>query len=274
MKNLLNFIPAVLLSTTVVAAGDLTILNAGSKTGSFAMQSTAYAQDLGNNYNVTLDIPGDYCVAVKGILPTLTGPTLMAWASDYESTGRDGQGCATIDFEPSQVVLHTSEAMEICSMDGSDITQTSGKVGHTKPAYVFSRMIDNINNHYGTDHSKVPYEGSSATRTAVINGEVDYALTYPKHARLIEENGGSCGYKMNGSDDPSLALTGDTVWLAFNMTIAETETLRSQITALHSDCDAAIASFSGCGTNLKIDFDATEDQIITSWEASVDAQRQ
>ena len=95
MKNLLNFIPAVLLSTTVVAAGDLTILNAGSKTGSFAMQSTAYAQDLGNNYNVTLDIPGDYCVAVKGILPTLTGPTLMAWASDYESTGRDGSSRLT-----------------------------------------------------------------------------------------------------------------------------------------------------------------------------------
>ena len=63
MKNLLLSATILAASTTGTLATDLTILNAGSKTGSFAMQSTAYAQDLGSAYNVTLDIHGDYCVA-------------------------------------------------------------------------------------------------------------------------------------------------------------------------------------------------------------------
>ena len=43
----------------------LTILNAGSKTGSFAMQMTAVSKDLQEYYNIDLKIPGDYCTAVQ-----------------------------------------------------------------------------------------------------------------------------------------------------------------------------------------------------------------
>ena len=223
MKNLLLSATILAASTTGTLATDLTILNAGSKTGSFAMQSTAYAQDLGSAYNVTLDIPGDYCVAVKGILPTIDHAVLMPWASDFES-------------------------------------------------FIFARLIDRINDVYGTEHTNVPYDGSGATRTALINGEVDYVLTYPKHARYIEQNGGQCLFSMDDAEN-NLALTADTVWLAFNMDANETELLRQKVRDLHADCDSAIATYSDCGKNLQIDLTATDEDIMQTWEQSVNAQR-
>jgi len=272
MKNLLLSATILAASTTGTLATDLTILNAGSKTGSFAMQSTAYAQDLGSAYNVTLDIPGDYCVAVKGILPTIDHAVLMPWASDFESIGRDGEGCAAMNFDSSDVILHTSEATEICSMSGQDITTVSGQVGHTVPSFIFARLIDRINDVYGTEHTNVPYDGSGATRTALINGEVDYVLTYPKHARYIEQNGGQCLFSMDDAEN-GLALTSDTVWLAFNMNDNETELLRQKVRDLHADCDSAIATYSDCGKNLQIDLTATDEDIMRTWEQSVNAQR-
>ena len=78
MKNYL-IIGAILFSTSAIA-DSLTILNSGSKTGGFSMQSTAYSQDLADEFNVTLVNPGDRCVALGNLLPKIDGPVLMPWA--------------------------------------------------------------------------------------------------------------------------------------------------------------------------------------------------
>ena len=96
---MIKLITAILVTTfsISVAAADLTILNSGSKTGGFSMQSTAYSKDLAKEYNVTLVNPGDRCVALGSLLPKIKGPVLMPWASDYEAVGRDG-GCVKFDI--------------------------------------------------------------------------------------------------------------------------------------------------------------------------------
>ena len=72
MKNILLSIFAVLSVTTVANADELTILNSGSKTGSFSMTSIAYYTDLMTEFdNIQLINPGNRCVALTSILPRL-----------------------------------------------------------------------------------------------------------------------------------------------------------------------------------------------------------
>jgi len=85
LKKLVIAAAVALFSTTAVAADKLTIINSGSKTGGFSMQSTAYSTDLAKDYDVTLVNPGDRCVALGSLLPKISGPVLMPWASDYEA---------------------------------------------------------------------------------------------------------------------------------------------------------------------------------------------
>ena len=86
IKIITTAITIALLSSSAFAAEKLTIINSGSKTGGFSMQSTAYAADLDKDYNVTLVSPGDRCVAVGALLPKIKGPVLMPWATDYVMT--------------------------------------------------------------------------------------------------------------------------------------------------------------------------------------------
>ena len=75
-KIILTLIFSCLFVANSFAKETLTILNAGSKTGSFAMQMTAVSKDLQKYYNIDLKIPGDYCTAVQ-MLKSIKGPVLM-----------------------------------------------------------------------------------------------------------------------------------------------------------------------------------------------------
>ena len=55
------------------AAEKLTILNSGSKTGGFSMQSQAYSTDLANLYDVNLVNPRDPCVALGSLASKIDG---------------------------------------------------------------------------------------------------------------------------------------------------------------------------------------------------------
>ena len=103
MKKLLVAFVIALFSTSALAAEKLTILNSGSKTGGFSMQSQAYATDLAGLYDVDLINPGDRCVALGSLLPKITGPVLMPWASDYEAVGRDN-GCVSFDINQARAL--------------------------------------------------------------------------------------------------------------------------------------------------------------------------
>ena len=122
IKIITTAMTIALASTPAFAAEKLTIINSGSKTGGFSMQSTAYAADLAKDYDVTLVNPGDRCVALGSLLPKIDGPVLMPWASDYEAVGRDG-GCVKFDINTAITLRYDSAPLFVCTR-GGDIVKT------------------------------------------------------------------------------------------------------------------------------------------------------
>ena len=121
---------------TIAAAGfsfsanatDLTILNTGSKSGSYAGLTTALSSDFtGSDFQN----PGKHCVAINSNLKSITTPVLFPWANDLEAAGRDGDGCATVNITKDEVLGYTSSPLHVCAMDDKDFLKTSGKVGHS-----------------------------------------------------------------------------------------------------------------------------------------------
>lgn len=284
MKNILLSIFAALSFTTVASANELTILNSGSKTGSFSMTSIAYYTDLMTEFdNIQLINPGNRCVAVNSILPRLSGPVLMPWASDYEANGRDG-GCVTFDISQGHVIRYNAEPMNVCHMGGLDVTVDSGRIGHTVPADgPLSRAAGAINNSFGTDHTNVVYDGQGDTRLALINGEIDYALLAREHAAYVISNGGVCDVDLSNNpttslysqsdNNPQLVFGFDNVWLGLNMTQDQALALRNTLIAAHNNCESASARYTGCGELVNIVWDITDEQALARWEPVVESQR-
>lgn len=284
MKNILLSIFAVLSVATVANADELTILNSGSKTGSFSMTSIAYYTDLMTKFdNIQLINPGNRCVALTSILPRLSGPVLMPWASDYEASGRDG-GCVTFDISQGHVIRYNAEPMNVCYMGGIDVTVNSGRIGHTVPADgPLSRAAGAINNSFGTDHTNVVYDGQGDTRLALINGEIDYALLAREHAAYVISNGGVCDIDLSNNpttslysradNNPQLVFGFDNVWLGLNMTQDQALKLRDTLIAAHNNCESASARYTGCGELVNIVWDITDEQALARWEPVVESQR-
>jgi hypothetical protein len=284
MKKLYTLLLAIMLATPMHAE-ELTILNSGSKTGSFSMTSIAYYTDLLKDYDtINLVNPGNRCVAIGSLLPRLTGPVLMPWASDYEASGRNG-GCVTFDITKGTVLRYNKQPVNICQMSKDmDITKNSGKVGHTVPADgPLSRATTYINASFGTEHTNVAYDGSGDVRLALLNGEIDYALVTKEHAAYVKENGGSCTYDLSNSSitslfsldptNPKLVFSFDDVWLALNMTKEQADTLKNTLVAKHNDCDTASAKYTSCGKLINIYWELTAEEAISSWELAVESQR-
>ena len=282
-KIILTLIVSSFFITSSFAKDSLTILNAGSKTGSFAMQMTAVSKDLQKFYNIDLKIPGDYCTAVQ-MLKSMKGPVLMPWANDFEAIGRDGKGCATFDVAPSQVVRYDSTVMCICSMkyDAESLMKNKHTVGHTGPALAFRRAVLALSESFGATVKPIAYDGSGATKTGLYNGEVDYALISIKHGRDIIKNGGKCFYEYSANKnsdlvalatlDPKnkLLIAGfDAVWLALNMTNKEVAKLKAKIKEVHMDPSSAMYEYTQGGKVLNVMWDLTADQITEQWETSV-----
>ena len=274
----------VALTATASFASDLTILNSGSKTGGFSMQSTAYSQDLAGAYNVTLVNPGDRCVALGSLLPNISGPILMPWASDYEAVGRDG-GCVTFDVTNAQVLRYDSAPLYVCTR-GGDIRADTGRVGHTVPVDgPLATLIRGFNTEFGTDHTPVVYDGSGDARLALINGEVDYALLSKKHVLVVTEADAAitCDTSLASAGPNSLpAETGnqalafgwDMPWLALNMSEAEANELQRNMMMSHLNCSTAIGTWTKCNSVYTTRWDLSVDEVVQRWEPMVKSQQQ
>lgn len=283
MKNLLVAATIAIFSTTAFAAEKLTILNSGSKTGGFSMQSQAYSKDLAEDYDVTLVNPGDRCVALGSLLPKIDGPVLMPWASDYEAVGRDG-GCVKFDINTAITLRYDSAPLFVCTR-GGEISVDSGRVAHTVPADgPLARVVKEFNNEFGTAHKPVVYDGSGDARLALINGEVDYALLSKKHVLVVTETDPSitCEQSLASAGpnslpvitgNPKLAFGWDMTWMALNMTQEQADRLQQKIMQKHLNCSSAIGTWSKCNTVYNTRYDLSNDEINARWEPMVESQR-
>ena len=276
----------IAIAASVSFAADLTIVNSGSKTGGFSMQSTAYSQDLADTYDVTLVNPGDRCVALGSLLPNISGPILMPWASDYEAVGRDG-GCVTYDITAPnvQVLRYDSAPLYVCTR-GGDIRTDGGRVAHTVPVDgPLATLVRELNAEFGTDHSPVVYDGSGDARLALINGEVDYALLSKKHVLVVTDADSAitCDTSLASAGPNSLpAETGnqalafgwDMPWLAINMSEAEARELQRNMMMSHLDCSSAIGTWTKCNSVYTTRWDLTMDEVVQRWEPMVKSQQE
>ena len=283
MKKLVIAAAVALFSTTAVAADKLTILNSGSKTGGFSMQSTAYSTDLAKDYDVTLVNPGDRCVALGSLLPKISGPVLMPWASDYEAVGRDG-GCVKFDITKAITLRYDSAPLFVCTR-GGNIAKDSGRVAHTVPVDgPLARVVAEMNKQFGTAHKPVVYDGSGDARLALINGEVDYALLSKKHVLVVtaadksitcEQSLASAGPNSLPAQtgNPKLAFGWDMTWMALNMTPAQADRLKMHMMEKHLDCSTAIGTWTKCNTVYNTQWNLSTDEISNRWEPMVESQR-
>lgn len=282
-KILLTLIFSCFFIATSFAKESLTILNAGSKTGSFAMQMTAVSKDLQKYYDIDLKIPGDYCTAVQ-MLKSIKGPVMMPWANDYEAIGRDGKGCATFEVTPSQVIRFDSTVMCICSMkyDKDSIMKNKHKVGHSGPALPFRRAVLALGESFGAKVTPIAYDGSGATKTGLYNGEVDYVMISKKHALDIIKNGGKCFYEYSANTDSNFVALAtldpnnlrliagyDAVWLAINMSDYQIKKLRRVVKRVHMDPGSAMYEYTQGGKSLNVRWNMSDEQMTTQWETSV-----
>jgi len=283
LKKLVIAAAVALFSTTAVAADKLTILNSGSKTGGFSMQSTAYSTDLAKDYDVTLVNPGDRCVALGSLLPKISGPVLMPWASDYEAVGRDG-GCVKFDITKAITLRYDSAPLFVCTRSGS-IAKDSGRVAHTVPVDgPLARVVAEMNKQFGTAHKPVVYDGSGDARLALINGEVDYALLSKKHVLVVTaaDKSITCDQSLASAGpnslpaqtgNPKLAFGWDMTWLALNMTPAQADRLKMRMMEKHLDCSTAIGTWTKCNTVYNTQWNLSTDEISSRWEPMVESQR-
>jgi len=281
MKTILTTI--FLLFSISASAADLTILNSGSKTGGFSMQSTAYSTDLAKEYNIKLINPGDRCVALGSLLPKIKGPVLMPWASDYEAVGRNG-GCVKFDINTAIILRYDSAPLFVCTR-GGDIRKDAGKVGHTVPVDgPLARVVKEISKEFGIEHKAVVYDGSGDARLALINGELDYALLSKKHTLVAKEadptikcdislaSGGPNSLPAE-TGNPKLAFGWDMTWMALNMSQAQANKLQQVMMQKHLDCSSAIGSWSKCNTVYNTRWDLNGQEINALWEPMVESQR-
>jgi len=275
--NFVTTFTAILLATTVIAsAADLTILNTGSETGSWASITTALSTDLASTYTIAFQNPGKHCVAVAANMPTITGPVLFPWGNDLEAAGRDGEGCATVDVKPSAIIGFTASPLYACSMNNLDILKTDGKVGHTTPPYAFTRLITAINTNFGTNHVGVPYDGSGDARAALLSGEVEYIVVSERHAEKVKAEGATCAVSTsaNGPDnfaslaaDKDLVVEFTTVLATANMTEGQQADIKKSVEAAYADTGSAFYGFTG-GIDYQWDGD-----LAASYESSVVAMQ-
>ena len=278
-------ITTLALCSTFASALEFTVLNTGSKTGGFGVESNAYQQDLAKANKIEYVSPGQYCAAYN-ILSKMTTPVLFPWANDWEAMGRDGKGCATMKFKPEQIVRFNTDPMFVCSLK-SEFTRAGFtergrgyRVGHTAPDFAYRRTVLAVNESFGTQHKPVTYDGSGAVKTALLNGEVDYALLSTKFVGEIESAKGTCHYTMSSQErlgkpgigklDPKnkrLLLGNTTLWLMFNVDAKTALAVKSQLEAIHADPSSAINKAMPAG--LTIDWKQSTDSIITDWNQSV-----
>ncbi len=293
MKKLLVSIMAFVALGAAAQPKELTVLNTGSKTGYFFVQTNAYAQDLSAKFKVDFVNPGQYCAAYAA-LQKMTTPVLFPWAGDFEAAGRDGKGCATIPVDGAKVVKYYRDTFQICSAKPEMTAERfikrgeSLRVGHSTPNYSFAAAItQGVNKSFGTSHNPIHYvDGGGAVKTALLNKEVDYVLIPPKFAREAVQTGqAKCFYVMGresedgliplAAKDPSnkkLVVASDTIWYVYNAAAATVKEVKATLRALHADPASNIAK--ATKTDGPTNWDKTSAAIKEDWEDSVTNLRQ
>lgn len=220
---MLQFFKTVIVASILSLAGGLVVaadksmhvINSGSKTGPFFIESQILANELSKKYQVDFTNPGNACVA-QSLVRQNKKPTLFLWDSTYEAQGRitNNSDCQ-LDFKPQEVLRVDNVDWQVCSInprfDRESFAKSLNKyrVGYANPGRLFLRNINSINVAFKTEHTGIHYTaGLGSIVTALQNGEIDYAILSPKFVQFNRDKGLVCHWNLGDRDTkdlPSLA---------------------------------------------------------------------
>jgi len=289
MKKLLALF-AVAIMTFSAAAQNITIVNTGSKTGGFYLETNAFSQDLQNEFKIDYINPGQSCLAIDIVNKVDKNiPVLFLWETNFEGTARRHSTCP-VKFTEKELIRVHYDAFYICSAkpemnaDRLIAAGSSYKIGHPIPAGVMANSITKgINASFKTSHKPVFYaDGASSIITAMLNGEVDYGMLSSKQAVKFAQSGhGTCMYRMDTSSaDTSIPLAAKDLankniragyYVAFilkNATDAQRAKIQTAIKNAHLNPNSNTAKIWE-GTRVKFEWDTKMSTFNQEWEDSV-----
>lgn len=289
MKKLIVLI-AVATMTLTAAAQDIVIVNTGSKTGGFYLETSALAQDLQNQFKIDYINPGPGCVALAVVNKLDKNmPVLFPYDSSWEGPARS-QGTCPLTFTEKEVIRVHYDSFYVCSAksemnaDRLIAAGSSHRIGHTNPPSVMvNSIVNGINKSFKTTHKPVHFAaGSPSTITALLNGEVDYGIIESKLARKFAQSGGTCMYQMNTASvdasliplaakdlaNKNLKMGYYVTFLLKNATDAQRNKIQAAMKAAHLNPNSNTAKIWE-GSGMRFDWNTKMSTFNQEWEDSV-----
>lgn len=289
MKKLLALVAFAIMSLAATAQ-DMTIVNTGSKTGGFYLETNAFSQDLQNEFKIDYINPGPGCLAIAVVNKVDKNmPVLFPWDTSFEGPARS-QGTCPVKFTEKELIRVHYDSFYICSAkpemnaDRLVAAGSSYRIGHTNPASVMVNSITKgINASFKTNHKPVHFAvGSPSTITALLNGEVDYGIIESKLARKFAQSGnGTCMYRMDTSSSDSLIplaakdLSNKNLKVGYyvtfilkNATDAQRTKIRAAMKAAQLNPNSNTAKIWE-GSGMKFEWDTKMSTFNQEWEDSV-----
>jgi hypothetical protein len=292
MKKLLALV-AFATMTLAAAAQDITIVNTGSKTGGFYLETSALTQDLQNQFKIDYINPGSGCLATAVIDKIDKNmPVLFPWAGDIDAGIRKQGSCNIMTFTEKELIRVHYDSYYICSakpeMNAARLVTagSSYRIGHAIPASVMVNSINNgINASFKTAHKPVHFAaGSPSTITAMLNGEVDYGIIESKLARKFAQSGnGTCMYRMStASADALIPIAAKdlanknlkvgyyVLFILKNATDAQRNKIQAAMKAAHQNPNSNTAKIWE-GSGMQFDWNTKMSTFNQEWEDSVNS---
>jgi len=218
LKILFQIIIVISVTISSVMSKEITVINAGSKSGVTFIESQEIVEILNKKYPINFINPGNACIAQNLVKSTKT-PVIFIWDGTYEASARSNNNHdCMINFVGDEIFKRNNVEWRICSLkdlnkSAKDLISIKSqyRIGTANPSSLFLETVNAINTTFNTSHTAIHYSGGFGSMvTALQNKEIDFALFSTKFANKIQYQGIVCLWTL-GSDNilslPSLAKT-------------------------------------------------------------------
>ena len=218
LKFFLQIIIVISVTISSVMSTEITVINAGSKSGVTFIESQEIVEILNKKYPINFINPGNACIAQNLVKSTKT-PVIFIWDSTYEASARSNNNHdCMINFVGDEIFKRNNAEWRICSLkdlnkSAKDLISIKSqyRIGTANPSSLFLETVNAINTTFNTSHTAIHYSGGFGSMvTALQNKEIDFALFSTKFANKIQHQGIVCLWTLDSDNIlslPSLAKT-------------------------------------------------------------------
>lgn len=203
---------------------DLSIVMAGSASGTFNSFNKELVKDLEKYYNVTT-IPGESEVKGVNVFNKVTGPVYVMVRSGMLNAKllAKKESPVLTDVSPKSIVMGAGYYKTLCVGAGQSVDEvllSSNKqaaIAFSDGVSVSTKFLDNLNRVTGSKNIMVPYEGSGDSVKGVIIGEtVGVMVTEAQTLKYIEKGQISCKYSTNANSKFPLSKKLNDNWFGWS----------------------------------------------------------